>query len=173
MKQWFMLTVAGKDQPGIVAGLSGALYHAGANLGEISLIRLGGNFTLMLVVEAEPDEAALRRKLEPFTQRMQLHLHVELIEGRTRHHDEPNVRVTVHGADRPGIVAQVTAALDSAGLNILAIESSIGGVPDKPVYIIVIEGHARGGVESIARALEPVRLSGIEAHLTAVAPRVE
>ena len=48
MKQWFMLTVIGSDQAGIVSGLTGALYQAGANLGEASMARLGGNFTIML-----------------------------------------------------------------------------------------------------------------------------
>ncbi len=172
MKQWFILTVAGKNQPGIVAGLSGALYHAGANFGEVSMAQIGGNFAIMLMAETEADEATLRRRLEPLAERMQLHVQIDRIEGRPHRRAEPNVRIAVHGADRPGIVAQVSAALTCAGLNILDLDSAVGGTPDKPVYIMVIDGDAPGGVESIARALEPIRLSGIEAQPAAIDPRV-
>jgi glycine cleavage system transcriptional repressor len=168
MKQWFMLTVVGRDQPGIVAGLTDALYKAGANLGEASMARLGGNFTVMLMTEAEADEAALRRLIDPFARAKQLHVHIDRIEGRLHQHVTPNVQIAVHGADRPGIVAQVTATLTSAGLNILDLDSDVGGTADKPIYIMVIDGYVLGGAEAIARALEPVRLSGVEVRLTSI-----
>ncbi|CAK0777283.1 hypothetical protein CCP3SC15_5790004 [Gammaproteobacteria bacterium] len=47
MKQWYMLTVVGQDRPGIVALLTASLYEGGCNLGEASMIRLGGNFTII------------------------------------------------------------------------------------------------------------------------------
>ncbi len=131
MKKWFMLTVVGKDQPGIVAGLSSALYQAGANLGEASMARLGGNFTIMLMVESDADEATLRQQLGPFARKSQLHVHVDRIEGRLHQHVEPNVQIAVHGADRPGIVAQVTSALSSVGFNILDLDSGVAGTTDK------------------------------------------
>lgn len=168
MKQWFMLTVVGRDQPGIVSGLTEALYKAGANLGEASMARLGGNFTIMLMVETETDEAALRRQIDPFVRAKQLHVHIDRIEGRLHQHVTPNVQIAVHGADRPGIVAQVTAALASAGLNILDLDSDVGGTTDKPIYVMVIDGYAQGGVEAVTRALEPIRLSGIEVRLTSI-----
>ncbi len=168
MKQWFMLTVAGRDQPGILAGLSSALYQAGANLGEAAMARLGGNFTIMLMAETEADEAALRRQIDPLAQKMQLHVHIDRLEGRPHQPAEPNVQIAVHGADRPGMVAQVSAALTSAGLSILDLDSKVGGTADKPVYIMVIDGYAPGGMQTVERALEPIRLSGIEVRLTPV-----
>ena len=168
MKHWYMLTVVGKDQPGIVAGLSSALYRTGANLGEASMARLGGNFTIMLMAETEADEAELRSQLNPFADKLQLHVHIDRIEGRLHQHVEPNVQIAVHGADRPGIVAQVTGALASAGLSILDLESDVGGTADKPIYIMVIDGYVPGGVPTIARALEPIRLGGIELRLTPI-----
>ena len=168
MKSWFMLTVVGKDQPGIVAGLTGALYQAGANLGEASMVRLGGNFTIMLMAETEADEAALRRQIEPFAHKMQLHVHLDRIEGCLHQHVEPNVQIAVHGADRPGIVAQLTAALTSVGLNILDLDSDVGGTANKPIYIMLIEGYVPGGVQTVAQVLEPIRASGIEVRLTPI-----
>ncbi|OGI50272.1 MAG: amino acid-binding protein [Candidatus Muproteobacteria bacterium RIFCSPHIGHO2_02_FULL_65_16] len=168
MKRWHMLTVVGRDQPGIVAALTETLYRGGANLGEASMVRLGGNFTIMLMVEADADEPGLRRLLEPVTRRLQLHAHIDAIEGRLHEHVEPNVRVVVHGADRPGIVAQVTAALAANGLNILDLESDVGGTADRPIYIMTIDGYTRDGIAALERALEPLRRTGIEARLTPI-----
>src|SRR3989338_3634510 len=109
------------------------------------MVRLGGNFTIMLMVEADADEPGLRRLLEPVTRRLQLHAHIDAIEGRLHEHVEPNVRVVVHGADRPGIVAQVTAALAANGLKILDLESDVGGTAQRSIYIMTIAGCTSDG----------------------------
>jgi glycine cleavage system transcriptional repressor len=168
MKCWYMLTVVGKDRAGIVAGLTDALYRAGANLGETSMARLGGNFTIMLMAEAGEDEAALRRQLDPVSREFGLHVHIDAIEGRLHEHVEPNVRVTVHGADRPGIVAQVTMALASAGMNILDLDSDVAGTRERPLYIMVIDGFVPGGAAALETLLDPVRQNGIEVRLTPI-----
>ena len=53
MQNWYMLTLVGKDRPGIVAEVSQTLFEAGGNLGEASMARLGGNFTVMLMLQIE------------------------------------------------------------------------------------------------------------------------
>ncbi|MHB8535933.1 MAG: glycine cleavage system transcriptional repressor [Sulfuricaulis sp.] len=171
MKQWYLVTVTGPDRSGIVAGLTGALYQAGANLGAISMARLGGHLCIMLMAQTEADEAALRRHLEPFAHKLGLRVHIDPGKERSRPPAGPNVKITVHGADRPGVVAQVSAALSDAGMDILGLDSDVGGSADKPVYIMVIDGYAAGGVPAITRTLEPVRLSGIEVRLTAIGPK--
>ncbi len=168
MNRWFLVTVTGKDQPGIVAGLTGALYQAGADLGEISMARLGGHLSILLLAQAGVGEEALRRQLDPFARKLGLRVHVDPLGDRPPAQAEPNVRITVHGADRPGLVAQVSAALSAAGMDILDLDSDVGGSADKPIYIMVIDGYAEGGTATMARALEPVRLSGIEVRLTAL-----
>ena len=45
-----MLALVGKDRPGIVAEVTHVLYEMKGNLGETSMVRLGGNFTIMLMV---------------------------------------------------------------------------------------------------------------------------
>ena len=47
---WYMLTLIGEDKPGIVAAVTQSLYELGLNLGETSMLRLGGNFTIMMMV---------------------------------------------------------------------------------------------------------------------------
>jgi glycine cleavage system transcriptional repressor len=166
MKRWYMLTVVGRDRPGIVAGLTETLYRGGANLGEASMARLGGNFTIMLMAEVDADDAGIAKLVAPFARSLDLHVHVDAIEGRLHQHVEPNVRVVVHGADRPGIVAQVTGALAQAGLNILDLETDVGGTDKQPIYIMIIDGHAPGGAAALDRSLAPVRAGGIEVRVT-------
>jgi glycine cleavage system transcriptional repressor len=168
MKRWHMLTVVGRDRGGIVAALTDTLYRGGANLGEASMTRLGGNFTIMLMVEADADGAGLERLLAPVTQKFGLRLHVDAIEGRLHEHVEPNVRITVHGADRPGIVAQIAAALAANGFNILDLDSDVGGTVDKPFYVMVLDGYAAEGVEALEHALAPLHTSGIEVRITSI-----
>lgn len=168
MKCWYMLTVVGRDRPGIVAGLTEALYRGGANLGEASMARLGGNFTVMVMAETDAGEAGVKALVEPFAKGMDLHVHVDAIEGRLHEHLEPNVRIVVHGADRPGIVAQVTGALAGAGFNILDLETDVGGSGKQPIYVMIIDGHAQGGAGALEAVLAPVRAAGVEVRITAI-----
>jgi len=76
--------------------------------------------------------------------------------------------VNVMGIDQPGVVAQVSSVLSAAGLNVLNLGSDIDGTAAKPVYIMVIDGHTEGGMQTMARTLQPVRPSGFEVYLTTI-----
>jgi len=168
MNNWFMLTVVGKDRPGIVAHVTTALYEGGCNLGEASMMRLGGNFTIMLMVSYKGSASALQEMIESVTSSLDLHAHIDRIEGELHHHIDPDVRITVFGADRAGIVAKVTSALTEAGLNILNLESDVGGSEARPIYIMHIEGCATEGIGPLQSALDVVTLEGVEAKLVPV-----
>ncbi|NIP72867.1 MAG: ACT domain-containing protein [Gammaproteobacteria bacterium] len=165
MDKWYMLTVVGSDRPGIVARLTHALFEGGANLGEASMMRLGGNFTIMLMVEYAGTAHRLDELVEPVLQSLGLRWHVDRIEGRLHQHRLPDVRIRVSGADRAGIVARVTGALAEAGLNILELESDVGGSAERPIYVMHIEGHAVEGVEVLRSALAAVSDEGMDVSL--------
>ena len=153
MHKWFMVTIVGKDQSGLVAKVSQALFQAGGNLGEASMARLGANFTIMLMTQFNGTGAELENALAPLSQSLDLHCHVGLIEGKLHRHVEPDVRISVYGADCPGIVAEVTGALAENGLNILNLETDVGGAEEDPVYVMNIEGIASSGIEGLENAL--------------------
>ena len=163
-KNWFMLTLVGEDQPGIVAETTAALYEAGCNLGEASMMRLGGNFSIMLMVHYDGDEARLRANIKEVADSLDLHAHLDPIRGQLHDHRIPDVRLSVYGADRAGIVAQVTQALAAAGLDICDLESDVAGTDEKPIYVMHIEGHATAGIEALERALEKIS-DDIKVHL--------
>jgi len=168
MSNWYMVTLVGKDRPGIVAHISGALYEEGCNLGEASMLRLGGNFTIMMMVNYHGNTKNLKDLLLTVAQSLDLHLHVDAIEGGLHQHLVPEMRITVSGADRAGIVAKVTTALAEVGFNILDLESDVAGSEDKPIYIMHIEGSSDEGLEAVAAALEVIRRDGIDVKLSPI-----
>lgn len=150
MSDWRMLTLVGADRPGIVAAVAKALYDNGFSLGEASMMRLGGNFTIMMMISGPGDAEGL---LAPLAQEMGLRLHLFEGGGRLHSHLAPNVQVRVHGADRAGIVAQVTGALAEMGFNILELESDVAGTERRPVYIMHIEGYCDCPIEELTQAI--------------------
>ncbi len=171
MTQWYMLTFVGKDRAGIVANVTRALFEGGCNLGEASMARLGGNFTIMLMVQSSGSLEKLKDMMAPIAEKQGLRLHVDAIEGELHHHEEPDVRISVYGADRVGVVADVTGALAEAGLNILNLETDVGGTSAAPIYIVYLDGIAGKGVEKLEQALETLRKEKkLDANLTPIDP---
>jgi len=168
MKHWYMLTVVGADRPGIVAGLAKTLYQGGCNLGEASMVRLGGNFTVMLMVESAADHAGLEALVAPVAKDLGVRIHLDEIRAELHAHVEPNARITVHGADRAGIVAEVTGALARADFNILDLNSDVAGTISAPIYVMIIDGHIADGIEQLEAALAPLRASGIDVHINPI-----
>jgi glycine cleavage system transcriptional repressor len=140
----------GKDRSGIVAAVTQALFDKGFSLGEASMIRLGGNFTIMMMIAGEGDAEML---LAPVAESLGLHLHLYPGGGHLHEHMAPNVQVRVNGADRAGIVAQVTGALAEQGFNILDLESDVAGTEDQPVYVLYIQGFCDCPLEHLEAAV--------------------
>ena len=168
MPKWYMLTLVGKDQPGIVAKVTTALYEAGCNLGETSMIRLGNSFTVMMMVDSGAGEAGLRTELQPVVDDLGLVLHIDTIEAGLHQRPVPDVCILVHGADRTGIVSQVTSAAAAAGLNIVDLESDVAGTDDNPIYVLQIQGVAAQGIAAIETALAPLQAEGVKVDVRPV-----
>jgi len=149
-----MLTLVGNDQPGIVAKITNGLLNANCNLGEASMMRLGGNFTVMLMINSEHPSEDIRKAMQSTCDDMSLTLHIDQIRGRLHQHHIPDVRVVVSGSDRAGIVAQVSQLLFDAGMDILDLNSDVAGTNEAPIYIMQIEGLATQGIDSIEKAID-------------------
>ncbi len=165
MSDWKMVTLVGEDRPGIVAQITDALYRNGLTLGESSMMRLGGNFSMMMMVSGEGDLKAI---LSPVAGALRLHLHIDEIAGRLHQHLVPNIQVRVMGADRPGIVARVTGILADSGFNILELESDVAGSAQEPVYVMTIQGISEVAVERLQQALDELGEEGVDVSVAAI-----
>lgn len=143
MKRQVALSAIGQDRPGIVAGLTRALFEQGCNLEESSMTRLKGEFAILLLVTL-PDSvepASLEKALSPTARALGLttilrELTPEEIRGEDDSQTQPYTLV-VYGADRPGIVFHVTDAAARHGLNITDLRTRVTGTV--PVYSLIME----------------------------------
>ena len=124
LKHWYLLSLVGKDCPGIVARLSAGLCKNGCNLGDSSMARLGDNFVIMIAVQFEGSQEALSNIVSPLAGSMDLKQ--SLMEIKEGTHDiEPDVRINIYSDERMGIIEDVTSMLTESGLNILSLESNL------------------------------------------------
>ncbi|MCW8930698.1 MAG: amino acid-binding protein [Gammaproteobacteria bacterium] len=168
MSEWKMLTLVGQDKPGIVAKITTALFDAGAKLGEASMMRLGGNFTIMLMVKSDQSIDQLDQSIDSVVKAMSLTSSFQNIEASLHQHEIPDTRITVYGADRPGIVSKATTHLLDAGFNILDLESDVAGSEAEPIYIMHIEGIAAHGSDALEKAVEQIKTNGVNVDMTPI-----
>jgi glycine cleavage system transcriptional repressor len=139
----YALSAVGRDRPGIVAGVSGALLEHGANIEDSRMAILGGHFTVMLVVSVpgDADVDALRRDLAAVQGELGLSaLTLEEVEAGPAAHANPSHMVTVYGADHPGIVHSVTSTLADAGVNVVDLATHlIAEEGSEPIYAMMME----------------------------------
>jgi glycine cleavage system transcriptional repressor len=169
MKNWFMLSLVGLDQPSIVAKLSSGLCNNGCNLGESSMGRLGNYFTIMLMVEHEGDKKSLETIISSVCDPLNLDSHLIKLEDGNQQHFEPDVRISLFAEDRLGVVEDATVPLANAGLNILHLESNLGENDTAVTYFIHLEGTLSKGLTPIYGVLEKLEeKKGIKSHLIPV-----
>jgi glycine cleavage system transcriptional repressor len=74
----------------------------------------------------------------------------------------------VYGADRPGIVADITQVLQQQNFHILDLESDVGGSEESPIYIMHIEGKSQTDISVLESELAPLRKQGIDVKVTPI-----
>lgn len=161
------VTVIGTDRPGIVAGVTKALYEAGCNLEDVTSTILRDHFSMVLVVRgpADVDAARLEEALAPAAAEMDLVVAARPVEEATASPEDATHVVSVYGADRPGIVFHVAEALAGLGANVTDLTSRVIGSPDEPVYALMLEISTKAP-EEVAVALEELRGAiGVEAGI--------
>jgi glycine cleavage system transcriptional repressor len=158
------VTVIGRDRPGIIAEVTGVVNELGGNLEDSSMTLLRGHFTWILVADVEtgPDELAARLA----------HLHDDglVVAVLPVAADQPyggaaGYLLTVHGADRPGIVAGVTATLAKHGGNITDLSTRLGA---NGLYLLVAEVGLPEGVDVVSLGAQLAKAGadlGVEVHL--------
>lgn len=130
-----IITASGPDRPGIVAAVTGKLYELGANLADCAMARIGGQFTMMLLVQSQAAPDVMRDGLEPAGSTFGLDISVrEAQQSEPGPSGRPYV-VSVYGADHPGIVHGIAETLAARNVNITDLSSHLMG----GVYTMVLD----------------------------------
>jgi len=123
-----VMTIISPDRTGLVESVARAVADHGGNWLESRMCRLGGEFAgilrLELPLEKKPALLAALQKLQTNG------LHIVVRE------DAPvsatggkQTKLEIIGADRPGIVREITSALARAGVNVEEFSSEVSSAP--------------------------------------------
>ncbi len=137
------ITVLGHDRPGIIADVTAALALRDANVEDSSMTLLGGFFAWTLVVgsEAQPAEGAADLA---FLESDELVVTVfEVAERPASAGSAVPYVISVHGADRVGIVSAITAAIASFDGNITDLQTRLGG----GLFVVIAEADFPPGTQ--------------------------
>jgi glycine cleavage system regulatory protein len=119
-----ILTVVGSDRPGLTHKLAEAVHAAGGNWLESQLARLGGKYVGAVLVDLTGgDAAALKAAVNAIDPGM---LTVTVIDAAPDGAVEGHaLALELVGADRPGIVREVTTVLAGMHVNIEDFDSTV------------------------------------------------
>ena len=130
------VTVIGHDRPGVIADVAEVLAGLGMNLTDSTMTRLRGHFAMTLICVGVPDAAAVEAALEPLTADGSL---LATVRGVRAESEVPaaggHYLLSMHGADRLGIVAAVTRALAQFGGNVTDLTTRLSG----SLYLLLAE----------------------------------
>jgi glycine cleavage system transcriptional repressor len=136
------VTAVGADRPGIAAAVTKILFEHRGNIEDSRMAILGGHFSMMLIVGLPDgtDPSAIEQALQGPANDLDLLVSVREVTHAT---SEPAAGaeeyvVSVYGADKPGIVFQVSETLARHGVNITDLATRVvEGEP--PVYVVLME----------------------------------
>lgn len=171
-----VVSAVGADRPGIVASVAAALTEVGANLEDSAMTILRDQFAMMLVV-ALPRElslAALEVAMSAVGRDQDLLVSVRELAGEDEGPARASAiehRLSVYGADHPGIVSGIASLLARRGVNIVDLTTRVIGSPEHPVYAMLLDLAVPGDVatEDLAAQLHARAAElGVDCELSAV-----
>ena len=135
------LSAIGIDRTGIVSSISKILFELGCNIEDSTMTLLSGQFAVILLLDCPKNLDILKLKSKMKTSLNKLDLSFFLTEV-----DKPikskksfgEYIVSVYGADKAGIVYNVSKYLADNKINITDVQTKISGKKDK-VYIMLLE----------------------------------
>jgi len=131
------VTVIGHDRPGIIAQTTAVLADLEGNLEDSTMTILRGHFAMVLLVSTAASPAEVEAGLTVLTADGTLQVSVREVPEEP---DDDGPRgasylLSVHGADRPGIVSAMTATVAGAGGNITDLSTRLAG----GLYVLLAE----------------------------------
>lgn len=152
--KYFAVFVLGTDGPGIVADISRALFELGANINDSSHTIIGNQFAMLLLISTAPSYSAekIQSAFQDITKKRGLTIHTHQLthDDIYRRNPDPGQLCVIHlyGADKPGIVYQVTNLLASNNVNITDLSTRRFGSETKPIYIMYLEAEVPNNVDT-------------------------
>ena len=123
-----IITVVGKDQPGLVDTISTHVLALKGNWLTSNLSKMAGQFAGIIQVALPAENVAkLQHKL---TSIPQLQCVVKLDEEQASEAETSYLTIDVMGNDKPGIVQEITSSLAAANASVVKMQTSCEAAPN-------------------------------------------
>lgn len=158
------ITVIADDRPGIIARVATALSGHRMNLTDSSMTVLSGHLAMTLICTGETPIEGVREALAAAAGKdLIIHVH-PVTQNASPAAPAVSYLLSVHGADRLGIVADLTAVIAEAGGNITDLTTRLVG----ELYVLAAEIDLPADADSDAlrsRVAETAARLGVDAGL--------
>jgi glycine cleavage system transcriptional repressor len=165
----YVLSLTGRDRPGIVSAVTRALLDHAVNIEDSEMGILRGHFAVMLVLSApdELDEEALRADLDRVRAEIPLEtVTLAEVDAIDPHATSASHAISVYGADHPGIVHGVARALAEHRVNVVGMSTRVVGEDEgEALYVMLLDVSLPDGLDeaTLESALDGVaREQGVD-----------
>lgn len=141
------VTVIGRDRPGIIAEVTGVVADLGGNLEDSSMTLLRGHFAWMLIASVDRPVAELSAALDHLQDDGLVVSVLPVSDDGQAPTAAASYLLTVHGADRPGIVTAVTSIVARHGGNIIDLSTRLGS---GGMYVLLAEVEMPADLDVVA-----------------------
>ena len=131
MRKQMVLTAVGRDRPGIVEEFTKLILHYDGNIEASRMVRLGGDFAMLIFVSAPEDRVYELRRAVDDLHYTKFDVLTRLSEVGVESEDprESRCTITVLGADHMGIINQVAQYLSEQGINLETMHTEVSSAP--------------------------------------------
>ena len=159
---YFLINAYGKDRTGIVRDVSKVLYELGFNLEDSTMAKLADEFTIMLIVEGDKTLEEIKDAFKPLNE-SGLTVNIKQVE-KPEEKEKNLFKLVVYGADKPGIVYNVSDVLSKKGINITDMTTQKSG----ELYILLTDVEVPDNIteEELYKEIEDLKEQlGIDINL--------
>ncbi len=130
-----IITVLGKDRPGIIAHITNILYALDCNLENVNQMILQNQFAGFFIVEVPPgmDESMLRQRMDEKNGQSGLTIHINTLDAEPDTLTDPGgdiFLITTIGPDQKGLVARISKIIAGCNGNIINLKAVFKGGRD-------------------------------------------
>jgi glycine cleavage system transcriptional repressor len=140
-----IISVIGRDRPGIIAAVTGILFEADCNIENVSQTIVQSEFSGIFIASIPGNllEPELARRLQQGLAAMDLHVFLKPLEsvpetGIPSVKSEPFV-ITTRGPDKKGLVARITRVIADHNVNVTNLQAVFKGGKDPGNNIMIYE----------------------------------
>ena len=153
-----IITILGKDRPGIIAATATSLYNINCNLENVNQVILQNQFSGIFIVLPPPELTleAVKATLEKDLSGTGLHIHVDLadttLNGGKKNSGESgeDFIFTTIGPDQKGLVARFTKIIADANVNVKNLRAVFKGGNNPEANIMVYEVELTSDIDQQA-----------------------